>query len=183
MTDSAFATTRSLWAPPPRQFERSAGVACAGVVLCGLAAALVMSAGVEQELRDWYALRLPPPERGLDDALQFAGRNGRLALLPFAAAALVAALPRSRLLLDWLLAALLASNAILVGAAVGAYGEPLLRSLMLHWPLELAAFALAGGSYLEARSSGRVELRPLAGCVLLVAALLALAGLAEAEGL
>ena len=49
------------------------------------------------------------------------------------------------------LSALLAANAGLVGAALGAYGTRLAVVTAAHLPEELAALSLAGGAYMHAR--------------------------------
>jgi hypothetical protein len=63
-----------------------------------------------------------------------------------------------RTIFDVLLAAPVASSVVVVGAGIGAYGEPMVRALLPHGPVELAAFALTLTLYLDAR---RVR-RPLA---------------------
>ena len=89
-----------------------------------------------------------------------------------------AALPVSR---EWpvdvALGALAVINMALVGVAFGAYGLPLLRRVAIHTAFELAAFSVAGSSYLAARD-GRLTrscLYTAAGlaCVLLAAGALA----------
>jgi hypothetical protein len=101
-----------------------------------------------------------------------------------AAAALVAALlaPRAGPLtttLDILLGGLLVLNASIIGIALGGYGGRLLAAVWPHAPLELAAFSLAGGSYLAARH-WNLPARTLAAAAVGVALLLLAAGLLEA---
>ena len=50
-----------------------------------------------------------------------------------------------------LLAGLVAVNVLLVGASVGAYGIRMVRAMLPHGPIELAAYALALALYLRGR--------------------------------
>ncbi|MGH2946713.1 MAG: hypothetical protein ACRDPC_10730, partial [Solirubrobacteraceae bacterium] len=50
-----------------------------------------------------------------------------------------------------LLAGLVAANALMVGASLGAYGARMARAMLPHGPVELAAFALALALYLQGR--------------------------------
>jgi uncharacterized membrane protein SpoIIM required for sporulation len=75
---------------------------------------------------------------------------------------------------DVILGGAVVINAVVVGTAVGAYGERMLRALVPHGPLEVLAVSAAGSLYVAARR-GRVR---IARAALLLAA--ALAGLATA---
>jgi hypothetical protein len=80
---------------------------------------------------------------------------------------------------ELLLAGLIAANLAVVGAALGAYGTRMIRAVLPHGPVELAAFALATALYLQGRH------RPLAVPHMLATgtaslALLAIAALLEA---
>jgi hypothetical protein len=93
----------------------------------------------------------------------------------------VACWPALRIALDLLLALLLVGNALLVGAALGAYGGPLLRLIAPHTALELAAAATATAGYLDARRAraarpARLAASAGAATVLLVAGALIEAG-------
>jgi len=57
---------------------------------------------------------------------------------------------------ELVLAGVVAHNVVVVGAAVGAYGERMVRAMLPHGPVEVAAYALALGLYLRGRR------RPLA---------------------
>ena len=46
---------------------------------------------------------------------------------------------------------MIAANLLVVGAALGAYGTRMLRAVLPHGPVELAAFALAIALYLQGR--------------------------------
>jgi hypothetical protein len=52
---------------------------------------------------------------------------------------------------ELLLAGVIAANLAVVGAALGAYGDRMLRAVLPHGPVELAAFALAIALYLQGR--------------------------------
>jgi hypothetical protein len=52
---------------------------------------------------------------------------------------------------DTVLVAVSAGHAVLVGAAVGAYGERMVRGLLPHGPIELAAFSIGLALYVAAR--------------------------------
>ena len=46
---------------------------------------------------------------------------------------------------------MIAANLAVVGAALGAYGTRMVRAVLPHGPVELAAFALAIALYLQGR--------------------------------
>ena len=52
---------------------------------------------------------------------------------------------------ELLLAGVIAANLAVVGAALGAYGTRMVRAVLPHGPVELAAFALAIALYLQGR--------------------------------
>jgi len=54
-------------------------------------------------------------------------------------------------LCDAVLVAVAAGHAVLVGASVGAYGERMVRGLLPHGPIELAAFSIGVALYVAAR--------------------------------
>lgn len=81
-------------------------------------------------------------------------------------------------LCDFSLAVLVAGNLLVVGAAVGAYGWRMVKALLPHGPVELAAFALALTLYARARR-GTLALRGAANTAVLGGLLLALAALIE----
>jgi hypothetical protein len=101
------------------------------------------------ELRHWYGLHLSSPSAL--SAGHILANN-----LPLCAGCLVAAVnlrlwPRPAWILDPLLGGLLALNILLVGAALGAYGTPLLQLIAADTALELLAIGVAGAAYLQAR--------------------------------
>ena len=156
----------------PRLARDSLLLAAAGVALGALAAALVVIADAQSALRDWYGL---DPQHPADLAATVVlRRNLTITAGILAAAVTVASWPALRIALDPLLALVLAGNAILVGAALGAYGDPLLRLIAPHTGLELAAAAAATAGYLDARRARAARPARLAACggaatVLLVA--------------
>jgi hypothetical protein len=153
-------------------------VAVCALALTAAAAVLVRALGADPAARELLGFRFDPPARQPGEVLRVAATN-----LRFVAAALVSAWavtrrPRLRLPFDITLTLLLALNVGALGLAVGAYGTRALQAVALHGPLELAAFALAGGAYLVARR-GALRLGPLAATAAACAALLAAAALVE----
>ena len=70
------------------------------------------------------------------------------------------------------------ANVLVVGAAVGVYGERMVRAMLPHGPFEVAAYSLALALYLQGRSRPLPAAR-LAGTIAASVALLALAALLE----
>jgi hypothetical protein len=110
-------------------------------------------------------------------ALDIATTNMRLVAAILFAAYAVRELPRLRLPLDAALVVLLVLNLATLGLALAAYGPRTLQALILHGPVELAAFAIAGAAYLAARQRdlpGRTLLRVIAatGALLVAAAVI-----------
>jgi hypothetical protein len=79
---------------------------------------------------------------------------------------------------DSVLALETALNVALVGAAVGAYGRPMIIAVLPHGPVELAAYARALALYLRARRAPLAR-RRVAAVAATSAATLALAALLE----
>jgi hypothetical protein len=122
------------------------------LVAVALTALAVLALGLGDDARARFALTLPAPRGTWAHAGDILLNNVRVTVLPLGAALLVARLPvAGRRVLDVVLIAVLALNAALVGAALGAYGWPLARALAPHGLLELAAFAIAGAAYTAAR--------------------------------
>lgn len=79
---------------------------------------------------------------------------------------------------ELILAGVIATNVLVVGAALGAYGERMVKAMLPHGPVELAAYSLALAVYLH----GRRRALPTAHLVKVAVAsvaLLALAALLE----
>jgi hypothetical protein len=153
--------------------------ATAAAALILLPAGVVRIAGLAEDTRQLLGFGFGGIAGGAAAGVEIALHNAQVA-----AAALLAALlaPRAGTLvvvLDILLGALLVLNASIAGVALGGYGGRLLAAVWPHLPLELAAFSLAGGSYLAARHRA-LTVRALAGASAAVALLLLGAGLLEA---
>jgi hypothetical protein len=134
--------------PLPAQATR---VALAALALIAATALLVAAAGAGDGARELLGLRFAGPSGRPADALQVATTNLRLAATALIAAWAVRGRPQLRRPLDVTLAVVGALNAATMGIALGAYGDRLLGSIALHAPLELGAFAVAGGAYLAGR--------------------------------
>lgn len=156
----------------------SASAAVVAVVLLLTAVGVAVS-GLAVELRQLLDLRFGGVRRTPGVAVDIAAHNGRLALGVLACAVAAPRLRQSvRLVLDAALAAVLAANALAVGAALGAYGRRAVAILAPHLLLELAALSLCGGAYLSARR-GPLRVGTLARTAALTALLLAIAAIVE----
>lgn len=159
----------------------------AGTLLVAAAVRLV----VVDEARAWLAFPFTGvPARFSEAAVIFANNAWLLAVI--LAATLIAHSARLdrrvgdrrsmwRLLVaccDALLAWLVVSNVLVIGAALGSYGVRMLEAMLPHGPLELAAFALALGAYLQARH-GRLSARQFATIAVIATSLLVAAALLE----
>jgi hypothetical protein len=154
-------------------------VAVCALGLTAATAVLVRALGADPAARELLGFRFDPPARQPGEALRVAATNLRLVAAGLVAAWAVTSRPRLRLPFDITLALLLALNVGAVGLAVGAYGTRAVHAVALHGPLELAAFALAGGAYLAARE-GQLPSHDLIQAVVLVLALVALGAAVEA---
>jgi hypothetical protein len=130
---------------------RSALTAAGLVAAIAAVAMTVRLAGATSTVRSSLAFEFSRPPASPGEALAVAAGNVRLAGAVLLAALLAAVRPTIRPVLDVLMGALAALNATATGVAVGAYGTRLLKAVAAHAPLELAAFAIAGGAYLSAR--------------------------------
>jgi hypothetical protein len=158
-----------------------------GAITCWAVAALLTLSGAAvvrltangEEIRDSLGLSFAGIERTPGEALRIALQNGRIAAAALVGAVTVPRLPvAARRVVDGVLAAVLAFNGIIVGLALGAYGERLVVATAAHLPIEFGALSVAGGAYLSAR---RRPLRPrsLAYAGGLTSALLVVAAVAE----
>ena len=155
-------------------------VAGATLAAGAAAAAAIVAFGLQAGARGWFGLTPDHPAH-IGTASLFTA-NVRVAALGFAGAAFVASWRPARFVVDALLVVLVTINAGLVGAALGAYGGPLLTLIGAHSGLELSAAAIAGGAYLDARHSGRFIVRRQVGCAVAAALLLAAGAFLEAQG-
>jgi hypothetical protein len=143
---------------------RSASTAAGLVAAIAAVAVAVQLAEAGAAARRALAFEFSRPPATPGEAVAVAAGNLRLAGAVLLAALLAGLRPATRPALDVVVAALAALNATTAGVALAAYGTRLLEAVGAHAPLELAAFAVAGGAYLSARR------RPLAGRQLMAAA-------------
>lgn len=153
--------------------------AAAMTALTALVAAAVSIAGLPDDARELLGFGFGGLPGGASAGIEIAIHNAQLAAVALLAALLAPRAAALALLLDVLLGALLVLNAAFLGIAFGAYGSRLLAAVWPHLPFELAAFSLAGGGYLAARTR-RLTGRALAAVSALVTLLLLAAGLVEA---
>jgi hypothetical protein len=141
------------------QLSPSAAGVLPSAAICAAAAALVLAttalAVVATGLADDARRELRFAFGGVDktpaEAARIALHNATIAAGTVLGAAARPRIPAAtRPVLDAVLAALLAVNAAAVGVAFGAYGTRIATAIALHLPLELAAFSLAGGAYMQA---------------------------------
>lgn len=153
-----------------------AAASVAGLLVIALAVAV---SGRADRLRELLDLDFGGVDRTPAAVLDIAANNAQLAL-----GLLVCAMAAPRVgcvalrMLDAGVAAVLAANVLVVGAALGAYGGRAVAILAPHLPLELAALSLCGGAYLSART-GTLPGRTLARTAALIALLFAVAGALE----
>ena len=130
---------------------RSASTAAALLTTIAVVAVTVRLAGATSAARCALAFEFSRPPATPEEALAVVGGNLRLAGAVLLAAVLVALRPEIRPALDMVIGALAGLNVTTAGIALAAYGTRLLQVVAAHAPLELAAFAVAGGAYLSAR--------------------------------
>jgi hypothetical protein len=157
--------------------RHAAAVVAAALALTGAVALLTRALGTGGA-RELLGLPFAPPAREPGEALQAAATNGRYVATPLVAAWAVTSTPCPRFPFDVTLALVFVLNVGAVGVALGAYGTRALHAIAAHWPLELAAFALAGGAYLAARRGG-LRLGSLAAAAAACAVLLSAAAVVE----
>jgi hypothetical protein len=168
-------------APRVGQVIAHGTLGCAGVVtgLTVLVATAVSSAGLSDDARQVLGFGFGGLPGGAGAGIEIAINNAQLASAALLGAALAPRAASLALLVDVLLGALLVLNAGFLGIAFGGYGDRLLTASWPHLPFELAAFSLAGGTYLAARAR-RLTGRALAAAAAAVGALLLAGGLVEA---
>ena len=135
----------------------------AAVTLAGVAvAAAAVRVALAPQARGWlgYSFRRVPAR--VDVAVAIFAHNSRailgvfglLLIAQIAARAPGAPGPALRTIRtagELILAGVITANALVVGAALGAYGERMARAMLPHGPVELAAYALALALYLQGR--------------------------------
>lgn len=132
--------------------RKATGIAAVTVLAAAAAALVVRALGLPVALRRVMEFTFEPPPRDLGGAAAVAATNLRFVAAALVAAATVHWRPQLRPGLDITLGAVITLNAGALGVALGAYGARLLEAVAVHAPVELAAFALAGGVYGAARA-------------------------------
>ena len=145
--------------PPARASATGVVIALAGVVALALitavgAVAVAVHFALAGQARDALGFRFPGVPATVGTAATIFASNLRVLAGMFAVLAVAQMLARSpdreRRLLRWLLSLLellvagqVAFNTVVVGGALGAYGGRMVRAMLPHGPVELAAWALA----------------------------------------
>jgi hypothetical protein len=140
---------------------RRAALAGACLAAMTAAAALVVHVTAAEDVRQDLAFSFRGVPDELDEASAILVTNARIAGV-FLLAAALRGVPRHEArqgalytlagaACDTLVALTCVANAAFVGAAIGAYGRRMLEAMLPHGPIELAGFALALGTYLQAR--------------------------------
>jgi Stage II sporulation protein M len=154
-----------------------------------LLVAAAVRATIAAPVRDRLGYTFPGVPAHLDVAIGIFANNGRviLGVLGLLLVAQISARtaggppPIQRVLVtggELILTGVAAANVLVVGAALGAYGQRMLRAVLPHGPIELAAYSLALGLYLEGRRR-RLPAAHLAKVILASVVLLAVAALLE----
>lgn len=125
-------------------------IAVATLALAMATAAAVLATGSSEDGRRLLGFDFGGVNRSLGDAIAIAAHNTALAGGVLACATALPRLSR-RLAVDVMLATILTLNAAAIGIAIGAYRVNAIAALAPHALLELAAFSLAGGAYMQAR--------------------------------
>ena len=163
-----------------------AGIVAAALTAAALLTAVVVHLTFAGEARRWLGYRFPGVPAHLSTALWILGHNARalagvLGLLMIAQlAARSTGAARAQLMLrsagEVALAGTIAANLLVIGAAIGGYGTPMLDAMLPHGPVELAAYSLAIALYL----TGRRRALPAAYIAAVACASVALLALAAA---
>lgn len=163
-----------------RQLLRNAcSVAAAALGIAAAVALLVQGLGLAAAVRHALGFTFSGVPRTHSAAIDIAAHNGAIAAAPLLAARAHLRMGRwGRHGTAAVLALVGVANAAAIGIALGAYGTRALRSLMPHGPLELAAFSIAGGAYMQA-CRRELEIRMWRGAVYATALLVVVAGIAE----
>jgi hypothetical protein len=126
--------------------------ATAAMSIATTTALFVLATGLGDDARRALRFGFGGVDRSVAEASRIAIHNARFAGGTLLCAALAPRLPTwTRVLIDLLLATLLAFNAGAVGLAFGAYGWRALFATAPHLSLEFGGLSLAGGAYLHAR--------------------------------
>jgi hypothetical protein len=163
-------------------------ILAAALTAAALLTAVVVRVAFAGDARRWLGYRFPGVPAHLPTAVWILGHNARglagvLGLLMVAQLAVRSPEPSRALLMlqtagEVVLAGAIATNLLVIGAAIGGYGTRMLVAILPHGPVELAAYSLALALYL----SGRRRALPaahIAAAVCASVALLALAAVLE----
>jgi len=161
----------------------------AGLSACVLLVALVTRVALASQVRGWLHYTFPGVPARVNSAVWIFTNNARellgvlgLLLIAQLAARGTGGPTRAQQLVrtggELVVAGAVAANVLLVGAAVGAYGERMVRAMLPHGPVEVAAYALALALYLQGRRRPLAAAR-LAGTIAASVALLGVAALLE----
>jgi hypothetical protein len=161
----------------------------AAVTSCVLLVALVTHVALAPQGRRWLHYTFPGVPARLNSAVWIFTNNGRellgvlgLLLISQIAARRSDGPTRAQRVVraggELVLAGVIAANVLVVGAAVGVYGERMVRAILPHGPFEVAAYSLALALYLQGRRRPLPAAR-VAGTIVSSVALLALAALLE----
>jgi hypothetical protein len=161
------AQTRRATAPRPRAAASSGtvelGVQIAVVAFAGvLVVAGVVRAALAHQARGWLGYTFPGVPAHWDVAIGIFAHNGRAIFGVFGLLLIAQIAARhadgpgrtQRGILaagELILAGMILTNVLVVGAGLGAYGEHMARADLPHGPVELAAYSLALGLYFEGR--------------------------------
>jgi hypothetical protein len=169
------------------QLSPSAAGVLTSTAICAAAAALVLATtalaitatGLADDARRVLRFAFGGVEQTPAEAARIALHNATIATGTMLGAAARTRIPvATRPVLDVVLATLLAINAAAVGVALGAYGTRVATAIVTHLPLELAAFSLAGGAYMQACKQP-LRVRELTGVAAATALLLVAAAALE----
>ena len=159
-------TARTSAAAPARRARRTGGLAlrvALGLLAVIAIVAIVVRLAAAGRVREWLGFPFTgvpatPPEAAArifaHNACAMLGICGLLLIAQLAARRPEGPARTQRYLQvagELLLAGVIAANLAVVGAALGAYGTRMVRAVLPHGPVELAAFALAIALYLQGR--------------------------------
>ena len=139
-----------------------AALIAAALTGCVMVVALITRVALASQARQWLHYTFPGVPARLNSAVWIFANNGR-ELLGVLGLLLIAQLAarrsdgptRAQRLVrtggEAILAIAIAANGVVIGAAVGAYGERMMRAMLPHGPVEVAAYTLALALYLQGR--------------------------------
>jgi hypothetical protein len=164
-----------------------AALIAAALTGCVMLVALVTRAALARQARGWLHYTFPGVPARLSSAEWIFASNGRellgvlgLLLIAQLAARRADGPTRAEQLVrtggEVLLAGTIGANVLVIGAAVGAYGMRMMRTMVPHDPVEVAAYTLALALYLQGRRrplpAGRLTFTIAASVALLAGAAL-----------